>query len=115
MAGAAFPSLQACSHLATGTGVHRVRQRSDGELVEKSACIESERQHFGHVAEGRDCECRKGGVHQVSKRNVRYVNDAQISSNRGIERYGRRRSSEVPPAQSRRNSRGRFSLVPSCL
>ena len=38
------------------------------------------------MAEGRDYECRKGQVHQVSKRNGRYVNDAQTSSNRGIER-----------------------------
>ena len=87
--------LQACSRIATGTGVHRVRQRSDVDLVKKSACIESGRQHLGHVAEGRDCECRKGRVHQVSKRNVRYVNDAQTSSNRGTERCGRRRSNEV--------------------
>ena len=29
---------------------------------------------LGHVAEGRDYECRKGRVQQVSKRNVRYVN-----------------------------------------
>ena len=55
-----FQSTSACSHLAIGTGVHRVRQRSDVDLVEKSACVESGRQHFSHVAEGRDCECRKG-------------------------------------------------------
>ena len=63
--------------------------------VETSACIESGRQHLGHVAEGRDRECRKGRVHQVSKRNVRHVNDAQISANRGSESCRRRRSFEV--------------------
>ena len=41
MAGATSHSLQARSRIATGTGVHRVRSRSDVDLVEKSACIES--------------------------------------------------------------------------
>ena len=57
----------------------------------------------GHVVEGRDCECRKGQVHQVSKRNVWHVNDARTSSNRGIERCGRCRSNEV------------FHTTPSCV
>ena len=64
--GCCFPIyFRACSRNATGNGVHRVRQRSDVDLVEKSACIES-RQHLGHVVEGRDCERCKGRVHQVS-------------------------------------------------
>ena len=83
-----FIHFEACSHLVTGTGVHRVHQRSDVDLVDRSACIESRRRHFGHMAEGRGIGCRKGGVYLVSKSNVRYVNDAQTSTNRGIERCG---------------------------
>ena len=56
-------SFEAHSHIAPGTSVHCVRQRSDVDLVEKSACTESGRQHLGHVVEERDRECRKGRVH----------------------------------------------------
>ena len=87
--------FEARSRIAPGTGVHCVRQRSGVDLVEKSACIENGRQHLGHVAEGRDRECRKGRVHQVFNRSVRNDNDAQTSSNRGTESCRRRRSNEV--------------------
>ena len=36
------------SLLATGIGVHRIRQRSDVDIVEKSACIESGRQYLSY-------------------------------------------------------------------
>ena len=78
-------SFEARSRIAPGTGVHCVRQRSDVDLVEKGACTESGRPH---LAEVRDRECRKGQVHQVFQRNVRYVNDALTSSNRSTESCG---------------------------
>ena len=65
-------SCEARSHIASGTGVHRVRQR-DVDLVEKNACIVSGRQHLDYVSEVRDRECRKGRVHHVFIRNVPYV------------------------------------------
>ena len=57
-------TCEAHSHIAPGTTVHCVRQRSDVNLVEKSACTEGGRQHLGHVTEERN-------------RELRYVQDAQ--------------------------------------
>ena len=61
MAGAVFPFIckpVAASLLALAS-TEDVK-KSDVDLVEKGVCIESGRQHLGHVVEGRDCERCKG-------------------------------------------------------
>ena len=103
--------FQASSRFATSTGVYRVRQRSDVDIKEKTVCTESEQPHLCHESEGRACECGKGRVHPVSKRNVRYGHDAQISSNRCPGRCGRRRSNEVASEFSRKIFTCTFVLV----
>ena len=102
--------FQACSRLATGTGVHRVRQTSDVHR------IESGRQHFGHVAEGRDSECRKDESTKFP--NATCGTSMMLRPFQQMYckmRKTRRQRGPPQHVQSCRNSRRRSSFVLSCL